>query len=30
MTLPLHELPRKEGAIVYGVFQLPVTWTAAA
>jgi cytochrome P450 len=25
---PLHSIPRKEGAIVYGVWELPITWDA--
>ena len=26
LAVPLDEVPRKEGAIVYGVRELPVTW----
>lgn len=28
LAVPLDEVPRKEGAIVYGVRELPVTWDA--
>lgn len=28
LVKPLDEIPRKEGAIVYGVWNLPVTWDA--